>query len=201
MINLEQIKTKIEHHNNGLMDNYRKYAVNVLLRDAQNPTVILQKRSSTINTQPNEISLAGGSLELGETPKEAMLRETEEEFLISRNDIEYIGELDTMITSFNMILFPFVTFYKGGPITTFNQDEVAEVIEVPLSFLMENPPNEFLTSTQVHFPENFPFEKIEKGYRYDFRTGRYPIFFYEYNQTTIWGMTAKILFYFVQALK
>lgn len=159
--------------------------------------IILEKRSSHLNSQPGEISLPGGKLEDGETELQCAIRETEEELGISRENIEVLGELDTLITPFNLIFYPFAAFYNAAlPIEGFNRDEVESLIYLPLPFLLSEEPEEYKAHSRFQIPDEFPYHRIPNGKDYDFKKGKYPILFYEYDNEVIWGITARILYSF-----
>lgn len=49
--------------------------------------------------------------------------------------------------------------------------------------------------------EKFPYEKIPGGKNYDWKQGKYSVYFYEYQEYIIWGMTAKITKNFIDIIK
>jgi hypothetical protein len=66
---------------------------------------------------------------------------------------------------------------------------------------MKNEPHKYYVTTKLDVPEDFPYHKIQNGRVYNWRTGRYPIIFYEYKKYVIWGMTARIINNFINILK
>ena len=84
------------------------------------------------------MSLPGGRVEPGDRDAvQAALRETEEEIGLSPARIEVLGRLDTYITGTGFEITPVVglvrTPFPLRPIP----DEVAEVFEVPLAFILD----------------------------------------------------------------
>lgn len=63
--------------------------------------------SSSRSSQPEEICFPGGAVYAGETKREAALRETEEELLVSRNQIVFLGPLDVLVASGSLDIWPF----------------------------------------------------------------------------------------------
>ncbi len=183
---------------------YKEFAVLAPLIKVDNDLHLLfEVRSEELNTQPGEICFPGGGIENTETPKEAAIRETYEELHIPKHHIEIIGDLDYIITPFNLILYPYLGFLKDIDFNHINYstDEVGGIFTVPLDYFIKNEPESHYVTTLLDVPGNFPYEKIEGGKNHKWRTGGYSIFFYEYNGHIIWGMTAKIVRNIVNILK
>lgn len=161
--------------------------------------VAFQVRSGRLLKQPNEICFPGGKIEPEESPLQAAVRETCEEMLIEEADIRILGEIDTLVTPFDTILYPFVgqlLHYSG----TFSEDEVQEVFYIPLEWLQSHEPSCSVLNVSMLPTEDFPFEKIQLGRSYPWASGTYPVYFYEYQDKVIWGITARILRNFVALL-
>ncbi|MEF1862735.1 CoA pyrophosphatase, partial [Neisseria gonorrhoeae] len=60
--------------------------------------ILFEVRSKNLKHQPSEISFPGGKIESGETPYEAVIRETCEELGTFSDNIEVISSLDLLIT-------------------------------------------------------------------------------------------------------
>ncbi len=58
-----------------------------------------------------------------------------------------------------------------------------------------------LVKIKIIPPSDFPYEKIINGKDYQWRTREMEEWFYDYEQYTIWGLTARILKHFVEILK
>ncbi len=200
---IQDILKTLEKRETKILDNYRLYAVNILLENIGNNdyNIVLEKRASTLRMQPDEISLPGGKIEDYERAIEAALRETEEELMIDRNNLTVIGELDTLVTVFNLIIRPFVTLNNSSSIETFNKDEVNCLIKVPLSFFLNTEPTVHESRTYIKVDTDFPMKSVGNGENYKFRQGTYPLYFYKYNDVIIWGITAKIIKNFVDIIK
>jgi 8-oxo-dGTP pyrophosphatase MutT (NUDIX family) len=165
--------------------------------------ILFEKRSLEMNTQPGEICLPGGKNEDGESPEISAIRETMEELNIKEDSIEIFGEIDPIITPFNLIIYPFVGTVKISDIKSidFNPAEVDHVFTVPVSFFMQHDPTIYYVGNSMDFPDGFPFEKIPGGRDYPWRKGQYKISFYEYDDYLIWGITARIVNNFINIIK
>ncbi len=146
-----------------------------LVERPEGVNVLLTQRTDHLNNHAGQISFPGGRLEEGEEndPFGAALRETEEEIGLPAERIEVIGRLDDYYTGTGFHIVPVVGWIV--PPFTLKPDsfEVAEVFEVPLSFLCD-----------------------AANYRRDFATfrGRERWFHaVPYKERYIWGATAGML--------
>ncbi len=100
--------------------------------------ILLNKRTNHVEHHKGEISFPGGSKdEEDATLLDTALRETHEEMGIRKEDIEVLGELDDTPTNSRFLInsyvgtIPYPYDFKPSAI------EVAEVLEVPVSVLMD----------------------------------------------------------------
>jgi len=193
---------KLKNKTIDISDNshYVESSVLVPIIESKNGLSLLYEiRSESLKKQPNEICFPGGKIEKGESKKNAAIRETTEELLISYEDIQFIGASDILVTPFNTIIYPFIGVlkdYKG----TFNS-EVKNVFTVPLSFLMSYEPTYFYLDVNMQPENDFPYHLIQKGENYKWGKGKYPVYFYIYEDKVIWGITARITYDFIKAIK
>lgn len=159
--------------------------------------ILFQVRSEYLLNQPNQICLPGGKIELIETPIQAAIRETCEELLIEDENIEIIGEIDTLVTPFNTIIYPFAAYLHDYH-STFSKFEVQEVFYIPMDFLKNYKPKCSYLDVNMKPQEDFPFEKVQYGREYPWARGTYPVYFYEYEDKIIWGITARVLKNFIE---
>ena len=112
----------------------KKSAVCIPLIETENGyEVLFEVRSAKIVSQPGDICLPGGMLEPGETPEEAVVRETMEELLISGEQIQMLGLMDVLYTGMGLMLYPYAVVLQGYQ-GTCSEDEVEEIFTVPLDF-------------------------------------------------------------------
>ena len=163
-------------------------------------SVLFQVRSESLIKQPNEICFPGGKIESDEIPLQAAIRETCEELLILEDDLEVLGELDTLVTPFNTIIYPFAAYLYDYQ-STFSKFEVKEVFYIPLDFLKDYTPKCSYLDVNMKPHEDFPYEKVQYGKDYPWAKGTYPVYFYEYEGKVIWGITARILKNFIELLQ
>lgn len=100
--------------------------------------VLLNRRTDQVEHHKGEISFPGGSKDAKDaTLLDTALRETHEEMGIRPEDVEVLGQLDDTPTSTNFLITTTVGTipypYDFNP----SELEVAEVLEVPLTALMD----------------------------------------------------------------
>lgn len=142
------------------------------------PHMLLTLRTETVASHKGQISFPGGTCENGDRDLLATaLRETFEEVGIRPEDVEVLGELDDLLAVTNFVVTPFVGVFPYPYNFKVSDDEIAELIEIPLSFFVD--------------PRNRRAE--ERLYR-----GRkVTVYFYDYGKHTVWGVTARIIKGFV----
>lgn len=136
--------------------------------------VLFTRRAANLAQHAGQISFPGGHIEESDNePIDAALRETEEEVGLPRHHIDVIGQLENYISRTGFEITPIVGVIEP-PFTVVPQpSEVAEVFEVPLSFLL-NPENHHRHTREIS-GENREFYAMPYGEYY------------------IWGVTAGIL--------
>ena len=145
-----------------------------LLGHPEGPSIILTQRTADLSNHPAEISLPGGRVEADDDgPAGAALREAFEEIGLPPEKVEILGCLPPYETVTGFQVYPFVGWIE--PPVEFEPDrrEVAEIFEVPLSFVLD-PANHHRGSI------------VQAGPRRDFDVLPYP-------GRRIWGATAGIL--------
>ena len=165
--------------------------------------LIYEVRAKHMKSQPGEISFPGGRVEVEENFKEAAVRETFEEIGINKKNIKVIGELDYLTSTGNFILYPYVGEIVNTKLEDLklNPDEVEKIFTVPLNFFCKNEPEIYEIKYEPNFKDDFPFHKIQNGKKYNWRNMKYPVYFFEYKDYIIWGLTAKITNNFIKYIK
>ena len=104
-------------------------------------TLLLTQRTDTLSTHAGQIALPGGRCDAADRDAVATaLREAEEEIELPRRYVEVLGTLPTYVTGTAFVITPVVALVRSGFSLQRNPDEVADIFEVPLSYLM-NPSN------------------------------------------------------------
>tara|TARA_B100001013_G_scaffold333136_1_gene249875 strand:+ start:1062 stop:1649 length:588 start_codon:yes stop_codon:yes gene_type:complete len=100
--------------------------------------VLLNKRSELVEYHKGEISFPGGARDPEDRDFiDTALRETEEEMGVSRSDVTILGQLDDIVTRTNFGVRVYVgTIPYPYPFKP-SADEIAEVLEIPISTLQE----------------------------------------------------------------
>ncbi|MDU1642098.1 CoA pyrophosphatase [Peptoniphilus harei] len=201
-LNLRKIKAKVQGRKPLPVDVKNRFSVMIPLikRDGE-IHLLFEKRAFTLRNQPGEISFPGGRIEKGESPREAAVRETAEELLISEREIEIYSEGDFVVNPYAAIIYTFVgeikrDFDKISP----SEDEVEKVFTVPLSYFLKTKPKSYKINLRVERNKEFPYHLIPNGVNYKFKRGREEVLFYEYEDEIIWGFTAKMARRFVENL-
>ena len=145
-------------------------------------TVLLTQRTAHLNDHAGQISFPGGKIEISdEDAVAAALRETEEETGLSRDFVQVLGGLPRYLTSTGFAITPVTALVEPGFTLSPDTFEVAEIFEVPLSFLTD--------------PANFRLHRAELA---DGSARQY--YSAPWNQYFIWGATAAMLLGMCQIL-
>lgn len=136
--------------------------------------VILTRRTEALKHHAGQISFPGGRIEeIDRDPIAAALREAQEEIGLLSGHIEPLGYLDSFLTITGFHVYPVVAKVSAEFIPKADPNEVDEIFEVPLDFVL---------NTQNAKP-------IEIEYRGKSRT----IIEFQYRHYRIWGATASML--------
>lgn len=203
-MDLSDIKLKLNRNERKLVEQdseYRRFSVLIPIVEIDGElNVLFQVRSKNMKRQPGEISFPGGKIEKGEDPLTASIRETCEELNVSRNNVEVLGEGNTLVTQHYKIIYSYVGKINDIGIINPSKAEVDHVFYVPIKFFMENEPVIKKARVVTIFDDDFPYE-IPVNEKYNWDVGKLGIYFYKYNEYVIWGITAKILHDFVKTIQ
>ena len=136
-------------------------------------TVLLTQRAAHLRNHSGQIAFPGGKIDAGETPLAAALREAQEEIGLEARHITPIGYLDPYQTGTGFRIFPVVAIVEPPFALKINHDEVDDVFETPLEFLM-NPANHQLHAREI--------EGVDRSFHA-----------MPWNERFIWGATAGML--------
>ncbi|MDA7685648.1 CoA pyrophosphatase [Candidatus Marinimicrobia bacterium] len=109
----------------------------ILFEKDGNLSFLLTKRTSNVEHHKGQISLPGGGIDLGETPENASLRESNEEIGIDIASLRLVGKLSTLYTPVSHFnIHAYIWFSDQYPKIVKNQNEVEEVYEVSINELL-----------------------------------------------------------------
>lgn len=187
----------------GAIGGQKYHSVLLLLVDGQaGPEILFEQRSTRMKAQPGDVCLPGGRLEGEETAAQCALRETEEEIGLGATDIRLLGQFDTLYEINSITLYTFVGVVEPASLQKIrcNPAEVDHVFTVPLKFFRETRPKVFPAQI-VQDVAGFPY--AETGIRSDYRwrKGKHDIPIYRYEDHVIWGMTGRIVKWFVEEME
>lgn len=153
----------------------RESAVLVLITDgSEGAEVLLTRRSQSLNRHRGEISFPGGHVDPGEGFEAAALREAHEEVSLDPLAVQVHGRLDPISTiASGSFIVPVVATIDRRPVLLPAAAEVDRIMWVPLAEL----------TRADTFREEVWHRDGEPR----------PIFFFELEDETIWGATARIL--------
>jgi len=174
-----------------------------LIEVAGETHVLFEVRSYELESQPGEICFPGGKMEKGETPSQTACRETMEELNLQDHQLKIIGSLPPLTTPFHFTIYPFCGVIQHTPFETinFSKDEVDSIFTIPLQVLLNQIPEEYSLAYDMKMDPQFPYHRIPNGDKYEWKAGQYRVVFYYYEQYVIWGLTAKMLQYFLNILR
>jgi 8-oxo-dGTP pyrophosphatase MutT (NUDIX family) len=146
--------------------------------------VVLIKRPDWMPSHRGEIAFPGGKFEPGVDAdlRAAALREAHEEIGLAPDAVEVVAQLDGIGTvASRFTITPFVGFLRGRPALIPNPSEVVRVLMVPLTELLAD---------EVYREEHWNLPT----------TDLFGVHFYELEDETVWGATARILTSFLAHL-
>ena len=147
-------------------------AVLIGVVDRPQPTIILTQRTQHLRSHAGQIAFPGGKIDPEDaSPKDAALREAEEEIGLDRKFVEPIGYLDVYPTKFGFRVMPLLARVQPDFTLKISPDEVEDAFEVPLAFLMD--------------PANHKLVQRESG--------RWSLYEMPFGDRFIWGATAGML--------
>jgi 8-oxo-dGTP pyrophosphatase MutT (NUDIX family) len=140
----------------------------------QDPTVLFTRRTPHLSRHAGQVSFPGGRVHESDlTLVETALRETQEETGITAAFVSVAGFLDSYETGTGFAILPVVGLLSEGYALLPDANEVEEVFEVPLAFLLE------------------PANRERRSMEWQGRSREFYAF--TYDRHYIWGATAGIL--------
>ena len=101
-------------------------------------SVLLTQRTQHLHDHAGQISFPGGRMDPQDlTPENTALRESQEEIGLNPANVEIIGHLPQYLTVSGYSVTPVIGLVQAQAKYVHDEFEVADVFEVPLSFLMD----------------------------------------------------------------
>ena len=111
--------------------------VPLVMRDS-GLTVLLTERTANLSSHSGQVAFPGGKADPEDRDAiETALREAQEEVGLERGLVQVLGSLPIYTTGSAFLVTPVVALVQPSHVVTANPFEVADVFEVPLSFLMD----------------------------------------------------------------
>src|SRR5215831_3350744 len=142
--------------------------------------VLLTRRTESLEHHRGQIAFPGGTAEEEDaSPYDTALRETDEEIGVRPEDVRLLGTLSPIVTVTNFFVRPFVGAIPSPYPFRIAEQEIAELIEVPVAAMLD--PKALETKALPGRDE--------------------PVLFYHHGDHVIWGATARIQKELLDALK
>lgn len=145
-----------------------------LIDHKESLTVLFTSRALHLKHHAGQVSFPGGKQEASDKNLlETALRESREEIGLDWQKVSIVGCLPRYRTVSGYEVIPYIGFVEPELNLILDENEVNEVFEVPLSYLMDK--NNHL----IHW--------VERGHQ------KHPIYFIYWQGKTIWGATASFV--------
>ena len=181
---LNYIKAILSRTKDTTKSSIKAAAVMIILTAINEQLYILfTHRTDIVSTHKDQVSFPGGLQELNDKYLiQTAIRETEEEIGISINRKEIFGNLPEQRSISGFQIHPFVCYSEKLQDININQAEVKHTFTISMDWIMDH--------------KNWSF----KTYKSPDGKERQVVFFQEYENEIIWGITGQILVSFANLL-
>ena len=213
---LNKLVQNFEHHN-GIIGKDKYFNSSVLIplifiKDEYH--FLFEKRANNIR-QGGEVSFPGGEFDTNKDKDflDTAVRETIEEIGITKEKIQVIGSMGTLVAPMGVTVDSFVGILNINNINELKIDEkeVARIFTIPVSYFAEINPSEYFVRLEVHTQKRsedggmidmLPVKKLKLPKRYEkpWKGGEHRILVYETNEETVWGITAELVYEFCKLI-
>jgi 8-oxo-dGTP pyrophosphatase MutT (NUDIX family) len=168
------IEIRDERYLDSSKTDYRAAAVLIAITDRPDPGVILTLRPSWLRSHAGQVAFPGGKIDTDDIDAvAAALREAEEEIALPPRHVNILGEADPYYSGSGYRIAPVIGVIPPDLRLEANPEEVEEVFEVPLDFLLD-PANAHMRTAIWQGQERQYYDMDWQGRR-------------------IWGVTAGII--------
>ena len=151
-----------------------KAAVLIPVTNHSQPEIILTRRASHMSTHSGEVAFPGGKQDDTDNSLiDTALRESQEEIGLMPEDVQVIGQVETVISRFGIEVTPIVGVVEASTELTANAAELDRIFRVPLQFFLDK--------------QNLKYDSLkDQGLAYQMPS-------FQYQEYRIWGLTAMML--------
>jgi len=175
---LEDLASLLKKRDKGLIADWELKPAAVLVPmffKEEEYHLLFTRRTDNLRQHPGQISFPGGRKDpTDKSLLDTALREAEEEIGLQAKDTKILGELDDMMTSTQYRITPFVCTIPYPYNFVVNKEEIAHLVEVPLSMFLK--------------PELREIKQFTV-----FKNNVVDVYYYHIGPEPIWGATARIV--------
>ncbi|MBV71127.1 MAG: coenzyme A pyrophosphatase [Myxococcales bacterium] len=183
MISISSLRARLVERTRRVDERPGYAAVLVPLLDVDGQlSLLLTRRTEKLSTHKGHVAFPGGRMDAGDDgPIGAALREANEEVGLPRAHVDVIGLLDDFPTvTDDMVVTPVIGWVEGAPELVANEYEVARIFTIPVQALMNR------DAWVVRYWDKNGID--------------YPVFYFDWDGETLWGLSAYITLQFLTLL-